>query len=39
MIRILNNVKDSFFEIQEFDKLNIANEMILAIDPKKYICN
>lgn len=34
MIRILNNVKDSFFEIQEFDKLNIANEMILAIDPK-----
>ncbi|MGZ5509739.1 MAG: transglutaminase family protein, partial [Nitrososphaeraceae archaeon] len=24
MIRILNNVKDSFFEIQEFDKLNIA---------------
>ena len=34
MIRILNNVKDSFFEIQEFDKLNIANEMIFAIDPK-----
>ena len=34
MIRILNNLKDSFFEIQEFDKLNIANEMILAIDPK-----
>jgi regulator of sirC expression with transglutaminase-like and TPR domain len=34
MIRILNNVKDSFFEIQEFDKLNIANEMILVIDPK-----
>jgi len=34
MIRILNNVKDSFFEIQQFDKLNIANEMILAIDPK-----
>jgi regulator of sirC expression with transglutaminase-like and TPR domain len=34
IIRILNNVKDSFFEIQEFDKLNIANEMILAIDPK-----
>jgi regulator of sirC expression with transglutaminase-like and TPR domain len=34
IIRILNNVKDSFFEIQEFDKLNIANEMILVIDPK-----
>jgi regulator of sirC expression with transglutaminase-like and TPR domain len=34
MIRILNNVKDSFFEIQEFDKVNIANEMIFAIDPK-----
>ena len=34
MIRILNNVKDSFFEIQEFDKINIANEMIFAIDPK-----
>ena len=34
MIRILNNVKDSLFEIQEFDKINIANEMIFAIDPK-----
>ena len=34
MIRILNNLKDSFFEIQEFDKLNIANEMIFAINPK-----
>jgi regulator of sirC expression with transglutaminase-like and TPR domain len=34
MIRILNNVKDSFFEIQEFDKINIANEMIFAIEPK-----
>ena len=34
MIRILNNVKDSFFEIQEFDKINLANEMIFAIDPK-----
>lgn len=34
IIRILNNLKDSFFEIQEFDKLNIANEMIFAIDPK-----
>ena len=34
MIRILNNVKDSFFEIQEFDKINIANEMIFVIDPK-----
>ncbi len=34
MIRILNNLKDSFFEIQEFDKLNIANEMIFAIDSK-----
>ncbi|MGE5862838.1 MAG: SirB1 family protein [Nitrososphaerales archaeon] len=34
MIRILNNIKNSFFEIQEFDKINIANEMIFAIDPK-----
>ena len=34
MIRILNNVKDSFFEIQEFDKIKLANEMIFAIDPK-----
>ena len=34
MIRILNNIKDSFFEIQEFDKIYIANEMIFAIDPK-----
>jgi regulator of sirC expression with transglutaminase-like and TPR domain len=34
IIRILNNVKDSFFEIHEFDKINIANEMIFAIDPK-----
>ena len=34
MIRIINNLKDSFFEIQEFDKLNITNEMIFAIDPK-----
>jgi regulator of sirC expression with transglutaminase-like and TPR domain len=34
MIRMLNNIKDSFFEIQEFDKINLANEMIFAIDPK-----
>ena len=34
VIRILNNLKDSFFEIQEFDKINIANEMIFAIDPQ-----
>ena len=34
MIRILNNVKDSFFEIQEFEKINLANEMIFSIDPK-----
>ena len=34
IIRILNNIKDSFFEIHEFDKINIANEMIFAIDPK-----
>ena len=31
---MLNNIKDSFFEIQEFDKINLANEMIFAIDPK-----
>jgi regulator of sirC expression with transglutaminase-like and TPR domain len=34
IIRMLNNIKDSFFEIQEFDKINLANEMIFAIDPK-----
>ncbi len=34
MIRILNNVKDSFFEIQEFEKISLANEMIFSIDPK-----
>jgi regulator of sirC expression with transglutaminase-like and TPR domain len=34
MIRILTNVKDSFFEIQEFEKINLANEMIFSIDPK-----
>ena len=34
IIRLLNNLKESFFEIQEFDRLNIANEMILSIDPQ-----
>ena len=34
MIRLLNNLKESFFEIQEFERLNIANEMILCIDPQ-----
>jgi len=32
IIRLLNNLKESFFEIQEFERLNIANEMILCID-------
>ena len=34
VIRLLNNLKESFFEIQEFERLNIANEMILSIDPQ-----
>jgi regulator of sirC expression with transglutaminase-like and TPR domain len=31
-IRLLNNMKESFFESKDYDRLNIANEMILAID-------
>jgi regulator of sirC expression with transglutaminase-like and TPR domain len=34
IIRLLNNLKESFFEIQEFERLNIANEMTLSIDPQ-----
>ena len=34
IIRLLNNLKESFFEIQEFERLNIANEMILSIEPQ-----
>jgi regulator of sirC expression with transglutaminase-like and TPR domain len=32
MIRMLNNLKGSYYEIQDMDKYNIANEMVLAID-------
>lgn len=31
-IRLLNNMKESFFETQDYERLNIANEMILSID-------
>ena len=32
VIRILNNLKGSYYEIQDMDRYNIANEMVLAID-------
>jgi regulator of sirC expression with transglutaminase-like and TPR domain len=32
MIRMLNNLKGSYYEIQDMDRYNIANEMVLAID-------
>ncbi|MFB5599399.1 MAG: SirB1 family protein [Nitrososphaeraceae archaeon] len=31
-IRLLNNMKESFFETQDYERLNIANEMILSIN-------
>jgi regulator of sirC expression with transglutaminase-like and TPR domain len=33
MIRMLNNLKGSYYEAQDIDRYNIANEMVLAIDP------
>jgi regulator of sirC expression with transglutaminase-like and TPR domain len=32
VIRMLNNLKGSYYEIQDIDRYNIANEMVLAID-------
>lgn len=32
-IRLLNNMKESFFESQDYERFNLSNEMILAIDP------
>jgi regulator of sirC expression with transglutaminase-like and TPR domain len=32
VIRILNNLKGSYYEAQDMDRYNIANEMVLAID-------
>ena len=32
VIRILNNLKGSYYEIQDMERYNIANEMVLAID-------
>jgi len=32
MIRMLNNLKASYYEAQDLDKSEIANEMIIAID-------
>jgi len=32
MTRMLNNLKGSYYEAQDFEKYNIANEMVLAID-------
>ncbi len=33
IIRMLNNLKGSYYESQDIDKAEIANEMIIAIDP------
>jgi regulator of sirC expression with transglutaminase-like and TPR domain len=33
MIRTLNNLKGSYYEAQDIYRYNIANEMVLAIDP------
>ena len=32
VIRMLNNLKGSYYEAQDMDRYNIANEMVLAID-------
>jgi regulator of sirC expression with transglutaminase-like and TPR domain len=32
MIRMLNNLKESYYEAQDIDKAEIANEMIIALD-------
>ena len=33
LIRMLNNLKGSYYEAQDIDRYNISNEMVLAIDP------
>jgi regulator of sirC expression with transglutaminase-like and TPR domain len=33
IIRMLNNLKTSYYEAQDIDKAEIANEMIIAMDP------
>jgi regulator of sirC expression with transglutaminase-like and TPR domain len=33
LIRMLNNLKGSYYEAQDIDRYNIANEMVFAIDP------
>jgi len=33
LIRMMNNLKGSYYEAQDIDRYNIANEMVLAIDP------
>ena len=33
IIRMLNNLKTSYYEAQDTDKAEIANEMIIAMDP------
>ena len=33
VIRMLNNLKGSYYEAQDMDRYNTANEMVLAIDP------
>jgi regulator of sirC expression with transglutaminase-like and TPR domain len=32
LIRMLNNVKGSYYDAQDIDKAEIANEMIIALD-------
>ena len=32
MVRLLNNLKESYYEAEDLDKVEIANEMIIAID-------
>jgi regulator of sirC expression with transglutaminase-like and TPR domain len=33
MIRMLNNLKGSYYESQDIERAEIANEMIIAIEP------
>jgi regulator of sirC expression with transglutaminase-like and TPR domain len=32
IIRMLNNLKESYYEAEDLEKIEIANEMIIAID-------
>jgi regulator of sirC expression with transglutaminase-like and TPR domain len=32
MVRMLNNLKGSYYEVQDMEKYELANEMVLAID-------